>query len=147
MWFGIGVIVVAVLLTGAIALYRRHVDGRFASAAPAPAAPEIPIASLTAADLGEPLGDRASLVQFSSAFCAPCRTTRVLLADFTKDLDDVAHIEIDAESQLDLVRRLDIRRTPTVVVLNGQGEIVNRAAGVPTRAGVTAVLAQASASS
>ncbi|MCG6498188.1 hypothetical protein MCM47_28745 [Kitasatospora sp. A2-31] len=30
---------------------------------------------LSAADLGGPLGERATLVQFSTAFCQPCRAT------------------------------------------------------------------------
>ena len=30
-------------------------------------------------DLPGPLGERATLVQFSSTFCAPCRATRLVL--------------------------------------------------------------------
>ena len=97
--------------------------------------------TLTAADLDTVLGERATLVQFSSAFCAPCRTTRVLLADVSRQVDGVAHVEIDAESHLDLVRRLDIMRTPTVLVLDSRGRIVQRATGAPRRADVLAVLA------
>ena len=36
---------------------------------------------VTAAQIGRPLGERATLLQFSSAFCAPCRATRRILAD------------------------------------------------------------------
>jgi thiol-disulfide isomerase/thioredoxin len=96
---------------------------------------------LTAADLGSELGSRATLVQFSSAFCSPCRATRVLLRDVTAPLDDVTHIEIDAESHLDLVRRLGIVRTPTVVVLDSSGGVVRQASGLPRREQVVAVLA------
>jgi thiol-disulfide isomerase/thioredoxin len=97
--------------------------------------------TLTASDLGTTLGERATLVQFSSAFCAPCRTTRVILADVSGRADGVVHIEIDAESHLDLVRRLDIMRTPTVLVLDSRGRVVKRAAGAPRKADVLAVLA------
>ena len=97
--------------------------------------------TLTADDLDTMLGERATLVQFSSAFCAPCRTTRVLLADVSRQVDGVVHVEIDAESHLDLVRRLDIMRTPTVLVLDSRGRIVKRATGAPRRADVLAVLA------
>ena len=97
--------------------------------------------TLTAADLETVLGERATLVQFSSAFCAPCRTTRVLLADVSRQVDGVVHVEIDAESHLDLVRRLDIMRTPTVLVLDSRGRVVKRATGAPRRADVLAVLA------
>jgi hypothetical protein len=35
---------------------------------------------LSSEDIGEELGQRVTLLQFSSAFCTPCRATRVLLA-------------------------------------------------------------------
>jgi hypothetical protein len=54
--------------------------------------------------------------------------------------DGVAHVEIDAESRLDLVRRLDIRRTPTVLVLGPDGRIAKRATGQPSKADVIAAL-------
>ena len=92
-------------------------------------------------DLGGELGSRVTLVQFSSAFCTPCRATRALLTDITADLTDVRHIEIDAESNLELVRRLDIRSTPTTLILNSEGAEVGRAVGAPKRADVLATLA------
>jgi thiol-disulfide isomerase/thioredoxin len=97
--------------------------------------------TLTASELGAALGERATLVQFSSAFCAPCRAARVVLADVSGRADGVVHVEIDAESHLDLVRRLDIMRTPTVLVLDSRGRIVKRATGAPRRADVLAALA------
>ena len=95
---------------------------------------------VTSAELGRPLGQRATLVQFSTAFCAPCRATRRILAEVAGVTDGVAHVEIDAESRLDLVRRLDIRRTPTVLVLGPDGRIANRAAGQPRKADVIAAI-------
>jgi len=82
-----------------------------------------------------------SAPQFSSAFCAPCRTTRVVCADVARRFDGVRHVEVDADENLDAVRRLDIWRTPTVLVVDGAGEIVYRAAGVPRRAQVIAAIA------
>jgi thiol-disulfide isomerase/thioredoxin len=95
---------------------------------------------MTGAELGEPLGQRATLVQFSTAFCAPCRSTRRILDEVARMTDGVAHVEIDAESHLDLVRRLDIRRTPTVLVLGPDGRIAQRASGQPRKADVIAAL-------
>jgi thiol-disulfide isomerase/thioredoxin len=95
---------------------------------------------LTAADLGGPLGERATLVQFSSAFCAPCRATRRVLEDVTRMVDGVRHVEIDAEAHLELVRRLHVLKTPTVLVLDAGGAVVRRAAGQPRRADVIAAL-------
>lgn len=96
-----------------------------------------------AAELGEGLGERATLVQFSSAFCAPCRATRRVLAEVAEMVPGVAHVEIDAEKHLDLVRRLDILKTPTVLVLDADGRIVRRATGQPRRADVIAALGEA----
>jgi thiol-disulfide isomerase/thioredoxin len=97
---------------------------------------------LTSDDLGAPLGPRATLLQFSSAFCAPCRATRRVLADVAAMTDGIAHVEIDAESHLDLVRRLDVRRTPTVFVLGPDGRIARRASGQPRTADVIAALGE-----
>jgi thiol-disulfide isomerase/thioredoxin len=98
--------------------------------------------TLTETELGRPLGGRATLVQFSTAFCAPCRATRVILADVAGMVDGVAHVEIDAESRLDLVRRLDIRRTPTVLVLGPDGRVAQRGSGQPRKADVIAALGE-----
>ncbi|MFF6807002.1 thioredoxin domain-containing protein [Streptomyces sp. NPDC012616] len=93
--------------------------------------------------LGAELGERATLVQFSSAFCAPCRATRRILGEVAAAVPGVAHIEIDAEAHLGLVRELDIVRTPTVLVLDAEGRIVRRAAGQPRKADVVAALGEA----
>ncbi|GAA3017134.1 TlpA family protein disulfide reductase [Streptomyces fulvorobeus] len=99
--------------------------------------------SLDASQLGVELGERATLVQFSSAFCQPCRATRRTLAEVAGMVEGVTHVEIDAEAHLALVRRLDITRTPTVLVLDAAGRIVRRAAGQPRTADVVAALGQA----
>jgi thiol-disulfide isomerase/thioredoxin len=114
---------------------------RPARAAKAPGDPEAnPGPLITGAELGLPLGERATLVQFSTAFCAPCRATRQILAEVAGMTEGVAHVEIDAESHLDLVRRLDIRRTPTVLVVGPDGRIAKRASGQPRKADVIAAL-------
>ncbi len=98
---------------------------------------------LGAAELGEDLGERATLVQFSSAFCAPCRATRRVLGEVAELVPGVAHVEIDAENHLDLVRELDILKTPTVLVLDADGRVVRRATGQPRKADVIAALGEA----
>lgn len=101
------------------------------------------VARLSADVLGAAMGERATLVQFSTAFCQPCRATRRILADVSALVPGVAHVEIDAESRLDLMRRFDIRHTPTVLVLDSSGNIVKKAAGQPRKADVLAALAAA----
>jgi thiol-disulfide isomerase/thioredoxin len=124
---------VLVLATVSGFAWRRR-DGRLRESA---------VPRLTEADLGQPLGARATLLQFSSAFCAPCRATRQLLADVAGRSDGVSHVEVDVAARMDLARRLDIRRTPTVFVLGPQGQVTRRASGLPRRADVVAALALA----
>jgi thiol-disulfide isomerase/thioredoxin len=99
-----------------------------------------PRGRLTEADLGGPLGSRATLVQFSSAFCAPCRATRRVLDSVAGMVEGVRHVEIDAEASLELVRRLEVRATPTVLVLDARGTVVRRAGGQPRTVDVIAAL-------
>jgi thiol-disulfide isomerase/thioredoxin len=131
--------VAVVLASCAFGWWWRRRDGRLRSVAPSGSAHEV----LTAAEIGAALGARATLVQFSTAFCQPCRATRVVLAEVSGLVEGVAHVEVDAESHLELVRRLDIMRTPTVLVLDASGRVVRRASGAPRRDDVLAVLAQA----
>jgi thiol-disulfide isomerase/thioredoxin len=112
-------------------------EGRLAARHETGTSPDTPLLAAVGA---ERLGDRATLVQFSSAFCAPCRTTRVLLADVAEREDGVTHVEVDAEQHLELVRALDVRRTPTTLILDRAGREVVRAAGAPRRHQVLAAL-------
>ena len=91
-------------------------------------------------ELGAVPGRRATLLQFSSAFCAPCRATRRVLGDVAGSVPGVAHVEVDAEQHLDLVRRLGVLKTPTTLVLDAAGREVRRAAGQPTSAHVLQAL-------
>jgi thiol-disulfide isomerase/thioredoxin len=90
--------------------------------------------------LGVDLGDRATLVQFSSAFCAPCRTTRAVLARVGERVEGVVHVDVDAESHLAAVRELGIVSTPTTLVLDRAGRELARATGVPRLEDVVAML-------
>ena len=96
---------------------------------------------ISPSEMGAEFGSRATLLQFSSAFCTPCRATRTLLVDITSGMSDVVHVDLDAESHLELVRRLNIISTPTTLILNHQGIEVGRAVGAPKRAQVVAALA------
>jgi hypothetical protein len=89
---------------------------------------------LSPADLGAPLGARATLVQFSTQVCAYCGPTRQLLTEVAGERDGVAFVEIDAAERMDLTRRLHVLSTPTVLVLDALGGIASRASG-PVRRG------------
>lgn len=126
---------VAALVLAAVGgvLWRRR-DGRLKGARQRP---------LAVTDLGQPLGTKGTLLQFSSSFCAPCHAASVLLAEVAERSEGVSHVEIDVADRLDLVRLLDVRRTPTVFVLGPHGQIARRASGVPRRDELAAALALA----
>jgi len=88
---------------------------------------------VSANEIGSELGEQATILQFSSAFCTPCRATRSTLSTVVTHYPKIKHIEVDAESNLDLVRRLDIRQTPTTLFLNASGKEIARAVGAPKR--------------
>ena len=89
--------------------------------------------SVSESEIGNSLGEHATILQFSSAFCTPCRATRSTLSSVVSHYPKIKHVEVDAESHLDLVRRLDIRQTPTTLFLNAQGKEIARAVGAPKR--------------
>ena len=145
---GLVVLVVAVAAALGFGLFRLATDGRFRgtravrrdTSASEPTAEPAAASVLAETPWAEELGERATLLQFSSAFCAPCRVTRRTLDEVARIVPGVVHIEVDAEDNLDLVRRVGIMRTPTTLVLDPAGREVNRAAGAPTRQAVIAGL-------
>ena len=151
---GAWIAVVAVVLALGVGLWRLGTDGRFRGthvvrrpheeAVPAPTDPVVEETATPGADLvgsvGGTLGERATLLQFSSAFCAPCRATRRVLGEVADLVDGVTHVEVDAEQHLDATRAFGILRTPTTVVLDATGREVTRATGAPNRAQVLSAL-------
>lgn len=118
----------------AFGLIRHRSDGRLRLIRTPRREGAATTSAITSADLdGAALGEDVTFVQFSTAFCQPCRATRTLLEQVSADRPGVVHVEIDAESHLDLVRQYEVMRTPTVLVLDRDGVIRGRATGVPRR--------------
>lgn len=130
LWIAVAALVLALGFGG----YRLLRDGRFRGGRPAERVEVPSIPGL------ETLGERATLVQFSSAFCAPCRATRRILSDVAEAVPGVVHVEIDAELHLETVRRLGILRTPTTLILDATGREIARAAGAPRKEQVLSAL-------
>jgi thiol-disulfide isomerase/thioredoxin len=78
-----------------------------------------------------PFGSGATLLQFSTEFCAPCRSTNVLLTELAKNRPEVAHVEIDLTNRPDLARRFNVMQTPTTLILDGSGVVRARIGGAP----------------
>jgi len=121
-------IAAAVLAVTTVAglVWRRRAGRLHATAASA--SPRLP------AGLVPVSGAAVTLVQFSSATCAPCRQVRAVCEDVAGGLSDVRHVELDAEAHLDAVRELSIWRVPTLLVVDRDGRVARRTVGVPDRA-------------
>ena len=154
---GLVVLIIALAAATAFGLFRRRTDGAVRAVdaqahgvgphvgahvgAHVGGAGEQPM-RVRSQEIGEPLGSQATLLQFSSAFCQPCRATRQVLGQVSEMVPGVAHVEIDAEQHLDLVRKLHVMRTPTVFVLDGSGTIRKRASGAPRKVDIIAALGE-----
>ena len=151
------VLLAVVLFVVGFAVYRVATDGHFrgtrrvrgsqgARSTPTADTPSSVTAASVLAGSGVdvPLGERATLLQFSSAFCAPCRATRRVLGEVSELVPGVTHVEVDAEHHLQAVRDLRVLRTPTTLILDPHGQEVSRAAGLPKRDQVLAALARIS---
>ena len=93
---GAWIVVVAVVVALAFGLWRAATDGRFrgthavrrsAGTRPESVDAATPVGAELVATVGASLGERATLLQFSSAFCAPCRATRRVLDEVTGLVD------------------------------------------------------------
>jgi thiol-disulfide isomerase/thioredoxin len=146
---GASVLVVAVVVALALGAWWSATNGVFrgthrvrggfeTGAGGPPQPPGDSVLAGTAYD--ERRGERATLLQFSSAFCAPCRATRRILDDVARTVPGVSHVEVDAEHHLDLVRALGVLRTPTTLVLDAHGRELTRATGAPRIGQVLAAL-------
>lgn len=77
------------------------------------------------------LGERATLVQFTSEHCAQCPGVARRLQALAAETDGVRHVEIDLTRRADLADRFRVLQTPTTLVLDGRGDLAGRIGGVP----------------
>jgi thiol-disulfide isomerase/thioredoxin len=119
-------VLIAVLVVGTVAgLLWRRFEGRVRRVSTSD------ISELLAGLDVDPGTADLTFVQFSSAFCAPCRATRQVLARAAETTPGLAHVEVDAESHLDQVRALSILRTPTTLAVDRSGREISRIVGRP----------------
>jgi glutaredoxin len=81
-----------------------------------------------------------TVVQFSTAFCGPCRATKARLEQLRATRPGLAVVQVDAESHLQEVRELDVRRTPTLFYLGREGNLIGRSSGAPRPDELTALV-------
>ena len=69
------------------------------------------------------------LVQYTAAWCGPCRALTPKLANMSNSFSDVDFVKIDVEENPEITQELMISSVPTVTVYKGK-EIVDRSRGV-----------------
>ena len=77
----------------------------------------------------EELGTVGTLVQFSTAFCSSCRSNKLMLNELVKKYPGMKFKELDAESNLTAINKLNVTATPTVFLLNKTGKSVGKFSG------------------
>jgi hypothetical protein len=133
---GAAVLVAAVAVTAAASWWLRARDGAVRTGGGGDV-----IAERAFDRLGVRPGDSdLTVVQFSTAFCGPCRTTKARLRQLQATRPGLAVVQVDAESHLDEVRELDVRRTPTLFYLDRAGRLLGRSSGAPRAEELTAMV-------
>ena len=122
--------IVGVLLVAKSGVARRVKNGK-----------QIQLSNLGATKNGKPvvkLGEKVTMLQFSSDFCSSCKQTSVLLANIEKANEGLLHIDLDIADRLDLAKTFNILTTPTTLILNSKGSVVSRIVGAPKLATIEA---------
>jgi thiol-disulfide isomerase/thioredoxin len=79
------------------------------------------------------LGETATLVQFSTEMCSPCRQTHAVLATISAENPEIVHVDIDLTHRADVANRFNILQTPTTLIVDRTGIIRARIGGAVTR--------------
>jgi len=83
------------------------------------------------------------LIDFTAAWCPPCRAIAPHVAAIARDYAGrLAVGTCDADSNAELVARLDVRAMPTLIVFKG-GQVVGQIVGAVPRAKIEALVARA----
>ena len=116
----LGVVAVSTVLA---VLWRRR-EGRFDEAE----------GRFTPAELGVVKLDQPSavLVEFYGEDCAPCVTVQKRIGKIAAEVPDVQIVSIDAGARMDVADRHEVRRVPTLFVLDPDLRVIWRASGVPS---------------
>lgn len=75
--------------------------------------------------------DGPTVVHFTAPWCSPCTQVRRVVNQVCTDLGDVAHVEIDMDTNPAAARRLSVLSLPTTFIFDAGGRQRYRASGVP----------------
>ena len=134
--FAIAAVLVSLVATStAIGLVWRSTTGRIRAVAGGDE--RIHVSEISADAVA---GSGATLLQFSTEFCSPCRTTNSQLGALAAELPGITHVDVDVTTRPDLADRFNLLQSPTTFILDGTGAVRARIGGAPRIADVRAEL-------
>lgn len=142
----LGAICLAVVLAlvAVVIILRHRYDGRLRQPGESERDPAGSGPSLSELGLALPAA-QVTVVQFTGEFCAVCPRAKTLVERVLSDSPDIAHVEVDVADYPDAVRALDIRRTPTLIIVDETGRPLHRASGMPREAELRQAVAELAA--
>ena len=84
----------------------------------------------------ESLGERATLLQFSTEMCARCPGVHRTLDAIAQEREGVLHLDVDLTHRPDIAKHFHVLQTPTTFILDRDGLIQTRFGGTPSRSAV-----------
>ena len=91
------------------------------------------------------LGERATLLQFSTEMCSRCPGVHRTLAAIADDREGVLHLDVDLTHRPDIAKHFHVLQTPTTLILDGDGVAQTRFGGTPSRSAVELELTRVTA--
>jgi thiol-disulfide isomerase/thioredoxin len=82
----------------------------------------------------------AVLVEFFGEDCAPCVTVQSRIGKIAREVPGGQIVSIDAGARMEVADRHDVRRVPTLFVLDQDLRIIWRASGVPSEDAIRTAL-------
>ena len=84
----------------------------------------------------------ARLLDFYADWCGPCKKQDPILEELADEYGDVEFVKIDVDDEQDVANQYQVRSLPTVVV-ERDGDIVDRFVGFTQREDIESALEQA----
>ena len=103
------------------------------------------IVELTSDNFAVELAGRTTIIDFWAPWCGPCRALHPVYAALaSQHLNDALRFaRLNVDDFPDVASSMDIMSIPTIVVIDGNGKVVNRVVA-PDRTQLTAMVKQAS---
>lgn len=81
-----------------------------------------------------------TVLHFTAEWCGPCAGVRRVVDQVCAELPEVAHVEIDMDTNPEAARRLSVLSLPTTIIFDRDGRPRYRTSGVPKAADLRSAL-------